>query len=65
MGRAPDHGGMAASLHDQRTGTTEARRQAVAVTDDLPHAIPITEEEVRILDAWFGDLLDELFGLGD
>lgn len=37
----------------------------MAVTDDLPHAIPITDEEVRILDAWFGDLLDELFGLED
>ena len=63
--RAPDHGGMAISLHDERLGRTEARRQAVAVNDDLPDAIPITDEEVRVLDAWFGDLLDELFGLED
>lgn len=56
---------MAISLHDERLGRTEARRQAVAVNDDLPDAIPITDEEVRVLDAWFGDLLDELFGLED
>ena len=35
------------------------------VTDDLPHDIPITEDEVHVLDAWFGDLLDELLGLKD
>lgn len=41
----------------------QARRQVV--TDDLPHDIPITDDEVRVLDAWFGDLLDELLGLKD
>ena len=51
--------------YDERPDRTDARRQAVAVTDVLPHDIPITDEEVRVLDAWFGDLLDELFGLED
>lgn len=41
----------------------QARRPVV--TDDLPHDIPITEDEVRVLDAWFGELLDELLGLTD
>jgi len=53
---------MAVSPQDERPGRIDARRRAVAVTDDLPHAIPVTDEEVRVLDAWFGDLLDELFG---
>lgn len=63
--RAPDHGGMSVPPHDERSGRVETRRQALVVTDDLPHDIPITDEEVRVLDAWFGDLLDELWGLRD
>jgi hypothetical protein len=32
------------------------------VTDDWPEHIPITEAEVDVFEAWFGDLFDELFG---
>jgi hypothetical protein len=34
----------------------------IKVTDDWPRMAPITEEEVRVIEAFFGDLLDELFG---
>jgi len=51
--------------HDERSSQDETRRQAFVVADDLPHGIPITDDEVRVLDAWFGDLLDELWGLRD
>ncbi|HZV06171.1 MAG TPA: hypothetical protein VE999_13925 [Gemmataceae bacterium] len=32
------------------------------VTDDWPEPVPVTEAEVDVFEAWFGDLLDELFG---
>jgi hypothetical protein len=32
------------------------------VTDDWPEDIPVTEAEVDVFEAWFGDLFDELFG---
>lgn len=32
------------------------------VTDDLPDPLPVTEVEVDVFEAWFGDLFDELFG---
>ena len=31
------------------------------VTDDWPADIPVTEAEVDVFEAWFGDLFDELF----
>lgn len=34
----------------------------IKVTDDWPGMVPITDEEARIIEAFFGDLLDELFG---
>lgn len=34
----------------------------IKVTDDWPGMVPISDEEVRIIEAFFGDLLDELFG---
>lgn len=34
----------------------------IKVTDDWPGMAPITNEEVRVIEAFFGDLLDELFG---
>jgi hypothetical protein len=33
-----------------------------AVTDDCPRRVPVTEAEVDMFEAWFGDLFDELFG---
>jgi hypothetical protein len=32
------------------------------VTDDWPERVPVTEAEVDVFEAWFGDLFDELFG---
>jgi hypothetical protein len=32
-----------------------------AVTDDWPEEVPITEAEIEVFEAWFGDLFDELF----
>jgi hypothetical protein len=30
--------------------------------DDWPEHIPVTEAEVDVFEAWFGDLFAELFG---
>lgn len=32
------------------------------VVDDWPDRVPVTEREVDVFEAWFGDILDELFG---
>jgi len=32
------------------------------VIDDWPERVPVTEREVDVFEAWFGDILDELFG---
>jgi hypothetical protein len=32
------------------------------VTDDWPELVPVTEAEVEVFEAWFGDLFDKLFG---
>ena len=32
------------------------------VADDWPQRIPVTEAEVDVFEAWFGDLFDEMFG---
>lgn len=37
-------------------------RQALRITDDWSEVVPVTEAEVRIVEAYFGDILDELFG---
>jgi len=31
------------------------------VTDDWPDDVPVTETEIEVFEAWFGDLFDELF----
>lgn len=33
-----------------------------AVTDDWPRRVPVTETEVDVFEASFGDLFDEFFG---
>jgi hypothetical protein len=35
---------------------------AWTVTDDWPNSVPITDAELDVFEAWFGDLFDELFG---
>ena len=32
------------------------------VTDDWPEHVPVTQAEIDVFEAWFGDLFDELFG---
>ena len=32
------------------------------VIDDWPERVPVTEREVDVFEAWFGDIVDELFG---
>jgi len=32
------------------------------VTDDWPEDVPVTPEEVDVFEAWFGDILEGLFG---
>jgi hypothetical protein len=32
------------------------------VTDDWPDPLPVTQAEIDLFEAWFGDLFDELFG---
>jgi len=34
------------------------------VVDDWPERVPVTSEELDVFEAWFGDVLDELFGPG-
>ena len=36
-------------------------RSGWTVTDDWPDEVPITEAEIEVFEAWFGDLFDELF----
>lgn len=50
-----------------RPSARRARRPAPddpttwTVTDDWPEDVPITEAEIEVFEAWFGDLFDELF----
>jgi hypothetical protein len=32
------------------------------VSDNWPEKVPVTEAEIAVFEAWFGDLFDELFG---
>lgn len=32
------------------------------VTDDWPERVPVTDAEIDLFEAWFGDIFDELFG---
>ncbi|MEA2757209.1 MAG: hypothetical protein QOJ54_3498 [Aliidongia sp.] len=36
--------------------------EAWRITDDWPASVPVTDAEIDIFEAWFGDLFDELFG---
>jgi hypothetical protein len=33
-----------------------------AVSDDWPKRVPVSQAEVDVFEAWFGDLFDEMFG---
>jgi hypothetical protein len=49
-----------------RCGRRRAKRVSITwtVTDDWPKDVPVTETEIDVFEAWFGDLFDELFGKG-
>jgi len=34
----------------------------ITVSDDWPDMVPVTDHEARIIEAFFADVLDELFG---
>jgi len=36
--------------------------EAWTVTDDWTDPVPISDAELDVFEAWFGDLFDELFG---
>jgi hypothetical protein len=47
-----------------RPGHRRARRtsETLTVTDDWPEDVPVTDAEIAVFEAWFGELFDELFG---
>ncbi len=46
----------------RRAGRPAAEDTTIwTVSDDWPDEVPITEAELDVFEAWFGDLLDELF----
>jgi hypothetical protein len=47
-----------------RPDRRRAKRASVTwtVTDDWPKDVPVTESEIDVFEAWFGDLFDDLFG---
>lgn len=36
--------------------------EAWTVMDDWPDPVPITDAELDVFEAWFGDLFDEMLG---
>lgn len=48
-----------------RPSRRRAKRDSVTwtVTDDWPKDVPVTDAEIAVYEAWFGDLFDELFGM--
>ncbi|MEH2493971.1 hypothetical protein V1294_000450 [Bradyrhizobium sp. AZCC 1678] len=46
-----------------RRGRRQPKRASVTwtVTDNWPNDVPVTDAEVDVFEAWFGDLFDELF----
>jgi hypothetical protein len=49
-----------------RPGRRRAKRDrtTLTVTDDWPEDVPVTDAEIAVFEAWFGELFDELFGDG-
>ena len=50
-----------AGLLDDQT-PRHKHNTAITVTDDWPQAVPVTDHEARIIEAFFADVLDDLFG---
>lgn len=45
-----------------RRTTRRASGKDLVVTDDWPDLVPITERELRVIEAHFADFLDGVFG---
>ena len=45
----------------RRRRPAKKKQSEWTVTDDWPDEVPITEAEIEVFEAWFGDLFDELF----
>lgn len=48
--------------HPPRLGRRGLAHDNMVVTDDWPEFVPITERELRVMEAHFADILDELLG---
>ena len=67
IGRPQAIGAGPSDLYDylrpaESSGKRRRAKKRITITDDWPEVVPITEAEVRIVEAYFGDVLDELFG---
>lgn len=45
-----------------KTGSYEPSLKGWTVSDDWPERVPVTDAEIDLFEAWFGDILDEIFG---
>jgi hypothetical protein len=51
------------SSHSRRAGRPPKHDvENWTVADDWPERVPITDAELGVFEAWFGDLFDEMFG---
>jgi len=54
-----DYASVPARRRPGRHGKADQGKRTV--TDDWPEDVPVTDAEVDVFEAWFGELLDELF----
>lgn len=60
-GRLPDNLYTYAETPPPRRRTRSPPASApLTITDDWPEYIPVTEAEIAVFEAWFGDILEEL-----
>ena len=61
-GEPPDDLYDYARQYARRPGRPRANDSSTwTVSDDWPEEVPVTEAEIEVFEAWFGDLFDELF----
>ena len=67
LGRTRSLGSLPDDLYDylqpavrRRGRPAKKDRSKWTVTDDWPEEVPITEAEIEVFEAWFGELFDEL-----
>ena len=46
----------------QGSAYPKARGPELIVVDDWPEIVPVTEAELQVFEAYFGGVLDEIFG---